>query len=313
MAALLKEAIRPNLVQTLESTPAFIHGGPFANIAHGANSIIATKCALKLADYVVTEAGFGSDLGGEKFMDVVCRKAGFRPSCVVLVATVRALKMHGGVPKKELQKEDLDALDKGLANLKKHIENMRNFGVPVVVAINHFHADTIAEIRLLKERCAHLNVPIIESRVWEQGGKGGAELAKTVVETIEKVPSAFTFLYEDTLNLWKKVERIAQEIYGASELEADKNVRERFKNLQEQGLGHLPIIVAKTQYSFSSDPNLLGRPKHFNLQIRDIRVATGAEFLIVYCGDIMTMPGLPKVPSAEIIDIDDNGKICGLF
>ncbi len=313
MAALLKDAIRPNLVQTLENTPAFVHGGPFANIAHGANSIIATKCALKLADYVITEAGFGSDLGGEKFMDIVCRKAGFKPNCVVLVATIRALKMHGGVPKNNLKNENLIALEKGLDNLKKHIENMQRFGVPVVVAINHFHADTEAEIKLLKDQCAYLNVPLVESRVWEQGGRGGELLAKAVINVIETVPGVFKYLYEDSMGLFNKVECIAREIYGATEVEADKSVRNKFKDLEARGLGHLPICMAKTQYSLSSDPNLLGRPRHFNLQVRDIKIATGAEFLIVYCGDIMTMPGLPKVPAAELIDIDENGKISGLF
>ncbi|MFH0920542.1 MAG: formate--tetrahydrofolate ligase [Fibrobacterota bacterium] len=313
MAALLKDALRPNLVQTLEQTPAFVHGGPFANIAHGANSIIATRCALKMADYVVTEAGFGSDLGGEKFMDVVCRKAGFKPSAVVIVATIRACKMHGGVKKEDLKKENLEALEKGLANLKKHIENMRNFGMPVVVALNHFYTDTLAEVALIKEKCAHLGVDVVESRVWEKGGEGGEALAKRVVEVIDKIPGDFTYLYEDNLNLWKKIERIAQEIYGAAELEAEKRVRDRIAQFQEQGYGHFPIIMAKTQYSLSSDPQLLGRPKHFNLNIRDVKLATGAEFLVVYCGDIMTMPGLPKVPAAEIIDIDENGKISGLF
>ena len=313
MAALLKEAVRPNLVQTLEYTPAFVHGGPFANIAHGANSIIATKCALKLADYVITEAGFGSDLGGEKFVDIVCRKAGFKPGCVVIVATVRALKMHGGVAKKDLAAENLDALGKGITNLEKHIENMRGFGLPVIVALNHFVKDTPAEVRLLMDKCKQLGVEIVESRVWEKGGEGGKALAEAVVKTLEKAPSNFTFLYEDGLELFKKVERIARKIYGASGLEVDKSVRDKFKALQDQGLGHLPVCMAKTQYSLSADPGLLGRPTDYTLQIRDIRVATGAEFLVAYCGDIMTMPGLPKVPAAEIIDIDGNGKISGLF
>jgi formate--tetrahydrofolate ligase len=313
MTALLKDAIRPNLVQTIEHTPAFIHGGPFANIAHGANSIIATRSALKLADYVVTEAGFGSDLGGEKFVDIVCRKSGMKPSCVVIVATVRACKLHGGQKKEELKVENLDALERGLGNLKKHIENMHNFGLPVVVALNHFYTDTPAEIKFIKEKCAHLGVDMVESRVWEKGGEGGRDLAAKVVELIQKVPADFTLLYEDNLNLFKKVERIAQEIYGASELEAEKRVRDKFKQYQDEGYGHYPICMAKTQYSLSSDPQLMGRPKHFNLNVRDIRLATGAEFLIVYCGDIMTMPGLPKVPAAEIIDVDGNGKISGLF
>jgi formate--tetrahydrofolate ligase len=266
-----------------------------------------------VADYVVTEAGFGSDLGGEKFMNIVCRKAGFRPDCVVIVASVRALKMHGGVAREALHLENLGALEKGLGNLKKHIENMHDFGVPVVVAVNHFQRDTAAELGLIQDRCAHLNVPIIDTRVWAHGGKGGEELARAVVETIDRVPSAFNLLYDDSLSLWEKTERIAQEIYGASELEADKNVRAKFRDLQDQGLGHLPICMAKTQYSFSTDPHLLGRPKHFNLQIRDIQVATGAEYLVVYCGDIMIMPGMPRIPAAELIDIDEDGKISGLF
>ena len=229
------------------------------------------------------------------------------------MASIRALKMHGGVSRENLNRENLEALDKGLGNLKKHIENMHDFGVPVVVAVNHFYADTAAELKVIQDRCAHLNVPIIDTRVWAQGGRGGVDLARAVVDTIERVPSAFNLLYEDSLSLWEKVERIAQEIYGASELEADKNVRAKFRALQNQGLGHLPICMSKTQYSFSSDPHLLGRPKHFNLQIRDIQAATGAEYLIVYCGDIMTMPGLPRNPAAELIDIDEHGKISGLF
>ena len=313
MTALLKDAIRPNLVQTLEGTPAFIHGGPFANIAHGANSIIATKSALKLADYVVTEAGFGSDLGGEKFMDIVSRKAGFHPDVVVIVATVRSLKMNGGVAKDKLKEENIEALGKGIENLKRHIANMQGFGLPVVVALNHFTFDTAAEVAEVKKKCAHLGVDVVESRVWEKGGEGGADLARAVVKLIEEKPADFHYLYEDDMPLWKKVETIAQKIYGADLVEADKKVRDKFRELQDGGYGHLPVCMAKTQYSFSSDPNLLGAPKNFNLHVRDIKLAAGAEFVIVYCGDIMTLPGLPKVPAAEYIDVDENGRITGLF
>jgi formate--tetrahydrofolate ligase len=313
MTALLKDAIRPNLVQTLEGTPAFIHGGPFANIAHGANSIIATKGALKLADYVVTEAGFGSDLGGEKFMDIVSRKAGFHPDAVVIVATVRSLKMNGGVAKDKLKEENVEALGRGIENLKRHISNMQGFGLPVVVALNHFSFDTDAEVAEVKKKCAHLGVDVIESRVWEKGGEGGADLARAVVKLIEEKPADFHYLYEDDMPLWKKVETIAQKIYGADQVEADRKVRDKFRELQEGGYGHLPVCMAKTQYSFSSDPNLLGAPKHFNLHVRDLKLAAGAEFVVVYCGDIMTLPGLPKVPAAEMIDVDENGRITGLF
>jgi formate--tetrahydrofolate ligase len=313
MAALLKDAIRPNLVQTLESTPTFVHGGPFANIAHGANSIIATRTALKLADYVVTEAGFGADLGAEKFMNIVCRKAGFSPSAVVMVATIRALKMNGGQPQNELKVEAPRALSRGLANLKRHIESVRKFGLPVVVALNRFSEDTDEEVAATMEKCAHLGVSVIESTVWAQGSKGGLDLARAVVQLIDEVPSDFQYLYEDEQPLWSKVETIAHEIYGAREVTADKRVRNRFKKLQSDGYGHLPVCMAKTQYSFSADPKLLGAPKHFDLAVRDIKLAAGAEFVIVYCGDIMTMPGLPRVPSAELIDVDPSGRITGLF
>ncbi len=313
MTALLKDAIRPNLVQTLEHTPAFIHGGPFANIAHGANSIIATRAALKLADYVVTEAGFGSDLGAEKFMNIVCRKAGFAPSVVVMVATIRSLKMNGGAAPKDLQLENPEALVRGLANLKRHIGNIRSFGLPVVVALNRFVKDTPSEISVTMEKCAHLGVEVIESTVWEHGSKGGRTLAETIVNTIDTVPSDFRYLYEDDLSLWKKIEAVAQNIYGAREVDATKAVRNKLRRLQEEGYGNLPVCMAKTQYSFSSDPKLLGAPKNFDLTVRDVRLAAGAEFVIVYCGNIMTMPGLPKVPSAEHIDVDDDGRITGLF
>ena len=313
MTALLKDALRPNLVQTIEHTPTFVHGGPFANIAHGANSIIATRAALKMADYVVTEAGFGADLGAEKFMNLVCRKAGFKPDAVVIVATIRALKMNGGMPKNELTQENLAALTSGLANLKRHISNIHSFGLPLVVALNRFSADTPKEVVLAMEKCAHLGVEVIESTVWEHGSKGGIKLAEAVIDIIDRVPSDFTYLYEDSLPLWKKIEVVAQKIYGARELEADKRVRNKLHNLEKAGYGHLPVCIAKTQYSFSSDPKLLGAPEHFDLTVRDVRLAAGAEFVIVYCGDIMTMPGLPKVPAAEVIDVDENGQITGLF
>ncbi len=313
MTALLKDAIRPNLVQTLEHVPTFVHGGPFANIAHGANSIIATRTALKLADYVVTEAGFGSDLGAEKFMNIVCRKAGFSPAAVVMVATIRSLKMNGGVAQQDLTLENHDALTRGLGNLKRHIENIRSFGLPVVVALNRFVKDTPEEVRLTIEKCAHLGVNVIESTVWEHGSKGGLDLARAVVHIIDTVPCDFKYLYEDDLPLWNKIEAIAQNIYGAREVDATKAVRNKLRRFQEEGHGRLPVCMAKTQYSFSSDPKLLGAPKRFDLAVRDVRLAAGAEFVIVYCGDIMTMPGLPAVPSAEHIDVTEDGRITGLF
>lgn len=313
MAALLKNAIRPNLVQTLEGTPAFVHGGPFANIAHGANSIIATKSALHLADYVVTEAGFGTDLGGEKFMNIVSRKAGFHPDAVVIVATARSLKMNGGMAMDQLREEHLPSLARGIDNLKQHISNMQDFGLPVVVALNHFVFDTENEISEIKKQCASLGVDVIETRVWERGGQGGAELARAVVRLIEDNPPDFHYLYESELPLWEKVEAIATKIYKADYVEASKKVRDKFQLLQQEGFGHFPICIAKTQYSFSSNPKLLGAPRGFSLQVRDIKLAAGAEFVIVYCGDIMTLPGLPKVPAAEWIDIDDSGRITGLF
>jgi len=313
MTALLKDAIRPNLVQTLEHTPTFVHGGPFANIAHGANSIIATRVALKLADYVVTEAGFGSDLGAEKFMNIVCRKAGFAPSAVVMVATIRSLKMNGGAAQKELHLANPEALQRGLGNLKRHIENVRSFGLPVVVALNRFVKDTDEEVATTMEKCAHLGVSVIESTVWEHGSKGGRQLAEAVLSIIDTIPHDFHYLYEDELPLWKKIEAVAHSVYGAREVAATKNVRNKLRRLQEEGYGHLPVCMAKTQYSFSSDPKLLGAPKHFDLTVRDVRLAAGAEFVIVYCGDIMTMPGLPRVPAAEHIDVEESGRITGLF
>ncbi len=313
MTALLKDAIRPNLVQTIEHTPALIHGGPFANIAHGANSILATRTALKLADYVVTEAGFGSDLGGEKFMNIVCRNAGFAPDAVVMVATIRALKMNGGARLDALEQENPQALSRGLANLKRHIENIRTFGLPVVVTLNRFSQDTTLEVSTIKEKCAHLGVDVVECNVWEKGSEGGIDLANAVVDMIQRVPSDFQLLYPDEMSLWKKVEAVAQRIYGAREVSADKRIRRKLKDLDESGCGHLPVCIAKTQYSFSSDPKLLGAPKNFDLLVRDVRLAAGAEFVIVYCGNIMTMPGLPSRPAAEEIDVDDEGRITGLF
>jgi formate--tetrahydrofolate ligase len=313
MTALLRDALRPNLVQTIEHTPTFVHGGPFANIAHGANSVIATRAALKMADYVVTEAGFGSDLGAEKFINIVCRKAGFAPDVVVMVATIRSLKMNGGVEKSRLGEENLVALNAGLANLKRHIENIHSFGLPVVVALNRFVLDTDAEVALTMEKCAHLGVDVIESTVWEHGSKGGIKLAEAVVKTIDSVPADFHYLYEDALPLWGKIEAVAKRIYGARKVTADKQVRNKIRTLETSGYGHFPVCMAKTQYSFSSDPMLLGAPANFDLTVRDVRLAAGAEFVIVYCGDIMTMPGLPKVPTAEVIDVDDEGRITGLF
>ena len=313
MAVLLKNAIKPNLVQTLEHTPAFIHGGPFANIAHGCNSVTATKSALKLADYVVTEAGFGADLGAEKFIDIKCRKAGLRPSAVVLVATLRALKYHGGVDLKELNQENLAALETGFTNLERHVRNIReHYGLPCVVGINHFTFDTEAEINLLKEKLAPYGVPVVVSKHWAEGGKGAEDLARAVVELTENATSDFHFLYEDEQPLWDKMKTIATKIYGASEITADSDVRSKIKKLQEQ-YGHYPVCVAKTQYSFSTDPKLRGAPSGHVVNIREVRLAAGAEFIVMVCGDIMTMPGLPKVPSAEKIDIDENGTVVGLF
>ncbi len=313
MAVLLKNAIKPNLVQTLEHTPAFIHGGPFANIAHGCNSVTATKNALKLADYVVTEAGFGADLGAEKFIDIKCRKAGLRPNAVVLVATLRALKYHGGVDLKELNQENLEALETGFANLERHVRNIReHYGLPCVVGINHFTYDTEAEINLLKQKLAPYGVPVVVSKHWAEGGKGAEELARAVVAITETEQTDFRFVYEDDQPLWDKMKAIATKIYGASDIIADTDVRNRIKKLQEE-YGHYPVCVAKTQYSFSTDPKLRGAPSNHVVHIREVRLAAGAEFIVMICGDIMTMPGLPKVPSAEKIDIDAEGKVVGLF
>ena len=312
MAALLKDALAPNLVQTLEHSPAFIHGGPFANIAHGCNSVLATKTALKMADYVVTEAGFGADLGAEKFVDIKCRKAGLQPSAAVLVATVRALKFHGGVDVKALGQPNLEALDKGIANIERHVRNIReNYGLPCVVSINHRTEDTDAEIKLLMDRLAGHDTKVILARHWAQGGPGAADVAREVVRLCEQ-PSQFKFVYEESATLWDKMKAIATRIYGASDITADAKVRAQIKQLQES-YGHYPVCVAKTQYSFSTDPSLRGAPSGHVVNIREVRLAAGAEFIVMICGDIMTMPGLPKEPSACSIDISEDGKIMGLF
>jgi formate--tetrahydrofolate ligase len=313
MTVLLRDAIKPNLVQTLEHNPAFIHGGPFANIAHGCNSVLATKLSLGLSEYTVTEAGFGADLGAEKFFNIKCRKAGLRPDAVVIVATVRALKLHGGVPLKDLARPNLEALDKGVENLKKHIENVHRFGLPVVVAINHFAADTDEEIQLIRDKCAYLTVKIVKGDFWKCGGAGAEDLARAVLEVVENTKTDFTLLYPDSCTLWQKVGIICREIYGATDVLADKKLREKFHQLQESGFGHLPICMAKTQYSLSTDPGLVGRPKNFDVPLRDVMVAAGAGFVVVLTGDIMTMPGLPKTPAAEQIDIDADGQVVGLF
>jgi formate--tetrahydrofolate ligase len=313
MTALLRDAMAPNLVQTLENNPAFIHGGPFANIAHGCNSVMATKTALKLADYVVTEGGFGADLGAEKFVDIKCRKAGLKPSAAVIVATVRALKFHGGVPVAEVGKENLIALEKGLVNLERHIHNVRDhYGLPPVVAINSRAEDTAAEVKLMQEKLAHLGVKILHARHFAEGGKGALDVAKEVIRLCDQ-PSNFKFVYEDHQSLWEKMKAIATKIYGASDITADSKVRQQIKHFQEAGYGHYPVCVAKTQYSFSTDPKLLGAPSGHMVNVREVRLAAGAEFIVMICGDIMTMPGLPKVPAANSIDVDETGKIVGLF
>ena len=313
MTTLLKDALAPNLVQTLENNPALIHGGPFANIAHGCNSVLATQTALKISDYVVTEAGFGADLGAEKFFDIKCRKAGLAPDCVVLVATIRALKMHGGVAKDALGEENLEALEAGMANLERHLANIAKFGVPVVVGLNRFSADSEAERALVLERCQALGAAAVESDHWASGGAGAEDLANKVVETIDGTPSNFKPLYADDVPLWDKVRTVAQEVYGADDIIADKKVRTQFKDLQDGGFGHFPVCIAKTQYSFSTDPNLKGAPSNHVVPVREVRVSAGAEFLVVVCGDIMTMPGLPRTPAANSINVDESGNIIGLF
>ncbi|MDA9596668.1 formate--tetrahydrofolate ligase [Candidatus Pelagibacter sp.] len=313
MTVLLKDAIRPNVTQTLENNPAIIHGGPFANIAHGCNSVIATKTGLKLADYVVTEAGFGADLGAEKFLDIKCRKSNLKPSCVVIVATIRALKMHGGVAKDDLKNENVEALKKGLVNLERHIQNVQKFGLPVAVAVNHFIKDTDSEVKALIEFCDGLGVKASLCTHWANGGEGTKELAAHVADLCEKNEAKFQFLYESKTPLFKKIETIAKEIYRADEVIADTKIREQLKNFEEAGYGELPICVAKTQYSFSTDPSLKGAPSGHSLPIREIRLSSGAEFIVVVCGAIMTMPGLPRVPAADSIKLNKDGEIEGLF
>ena len=313
MTVLLKDAIRPNITQTLENNPAIIHGGPFANIAHGCNSVIATKASLKLSDYVVTEAGFGADLGAEKFLDIKCRKSNLKPDCVVLVATIRALKMHGDVSKEDLKNENVNALKKGLVNLERHINNVRKFGLPVTVAINHFVTDSKAEVDAVLSFCTTQGVKASMCTHWSDGGDGATELAQNVIDICEENKNTFKFLYEDDLTLFKKIEKIAQEIYHASEVVADTKVRQQLKDFETKGFGKLPVCIAKTQYSFSTDPNLKGAPTGHVLPIREVRLSSGAEFIVVVCGDIMTMPGLPSVPAANSIKLKDHGEIEGLF
>ena len=313
MTALLKDALQPNLVQTLENNPAFVHGGPFANIAHGCNSVLATKTALKLSDYVVTEAGFGADLGAEKFFDIKCRKAGLSPDCAVVVATIRALKMHGGVAKDDLGKEDVGAVEKGMANLRRHIENIGRFGVPVVVAVNRFSADTEAERQAVIDGCAALGVQAIECDHWASGGAGTEDLAHKVVEVADSGTADFKVLYPDDMGLWDKIKTVASEIYGADDITGDAKVRNQLRDLEAQGFGNFPICIAKTQYSFSTDPNLKGAPSGHVVPVREVRLSSGAEFLVVICGEIMTMPGLPRKPAANSITVDENNNITGLF
>ena len=313
MAALLKEALKPNLIQTLEHTPAVVHGGPFANIAHGCNSLRATKTALKLADYTITEAGFGADLGAEKFFDIKCRIGGFKPDAVVLVATVRALKYNGGVARADLGKENLEALERGIANLEKHIENIAKYDVPCVVTLNQFTTDTEEELAFVRTFCEERGCEFALSQVWEKGGEGGIELANKVVETVEKKESHFKCLYEDSLSLKEKMETVAKEIYGAGNVVYDKAVEKEIARLERLGFGNMPVCMAKNQYSLSDDPSLLGRPEGFTIHIRDVYVSAGAGFVVAITGTVMTMPGLPEIPAAERIDVDDSGRITGLF
>ena len=312
MTVLLKEALMPNLVQTLENNPAIIHGGPFANIAHGCNSVIATKTSLQLSDYVVTEAGFGADLGAEKFLNIKCRKADIKPSAVVLVATIRALKMHGGVAKADLGNENIEAIKLGISNLKRHILNIKKFGLPVVIAINHFVADTDNELKALQNECKIIGVEAIPCYHWAKGGQGAIDLAKKVVELCDS-PQNFKLLYKDDISLFDKIQTIASEIYDANEVIADSKIRDQLKLFEKNGYGHFPICIAKTQYSFSTDPNLKGAPSNHALPIREVRLSSGAEFIVVVCGEIMTMPGLPSVPAANSIKLNDKGEIEGLF
>ena len=313
MTVLLKDALQPNVVQTLENTLAIIHGGPFANIAHGCNSVMATKTAMKIADYVITEAGFGADLGAEKFFDIKCRKAGLKPDAVVLVATVRALKYNGGVAKADLSNENLDALAKGFVNLEKHIENIQKYGVPVVVTLNHFVADTDAEVAYVKERCEAMGATFAVAKVWADGGEGGKALAEKVLETLETKKSDFHFLYEDELNIVEKVNKVCKEIYGAGTVSFSAAAKKTLAQIDKLGFNHFPVCIAKTQYSLSDDPKVLGRPEGFEVTVKEIRISAGAGFIVVLLGDVMTMPGLPKKPAALNIDIDENGNIVGLF
>ena len=313
ITALLKDAFQPNLVQTLENNPAFVHGGPFANIAHGCNSVVSTATALKLADYVVTEAGFGADLGAEKFFNIKCRKSGLKPEVVVLVATTKALKMHGGVKKEDLGIEDVEAIKKGCKNLERHIENITKFKIPVVVAINDYVTDTKKEHEAIINFCKTINIPCKVSSHWEKGGEGAENLAKEVAKIADSKSADFKPLYDNKLSLWDKTQYIAQNIYGAAEIIADKKVRNQFKKLEDDGFGEYPICMAKTQYSFSTDPLLMGAPSGHDVPIREVRLSAGAEFVVVVCGEIMTMPGLPRIPAAENIDVDDKGLIQGLF
>ena len=314
MAALLKDAIKPNLVQTLENNLAIIHGGPFANIAHGCNTVTATQAALKLGEYVVTEAGFGADLGAEKFIDIKCRKSGLRPDAVVVVATLRALKHHGGVEAKDLNTPNLVALEKGMANLERHVDNIRNrYGLPCVVSINHFTSDTEPELDLLRQKMDQQGVPVVVARHWSQGSAGAEDLARIVVQLAESGTAKMRYVYEDADTLWDKMKAIATQVYGAADISADAAVRAKIAKLQQDGFGHYPVCVAKTQYSFSTDPNLRAAPSGHVVNVREVRLAAGAEFVVMICGDIMTMPGLPKEPASMRIDIDDDGKITGLF
>ena len=312
MTVLLKQALMPNLVQTLENNPAIIHGGPFANIAHGCNSVIATKTSLQLSDYVVTEAGFGADLGAEKFFDIKCRKSGLTPSAVVLVATIRALKMHGGVAKADLSNENVEAVKSGISNLKRHVSNIKKFGLPVVIAINHFVADTENEMQALQEECKSIGVEAVPCYHWAKGGEGTVELAKKVVEIANGI-NTFKYLYEDKISLLEKIKTIATEIYDADDVIADSKIRDQLKQFEENGYGDFPICIAKTQYSFSTDPTLKGAPSNHSIPIREVRLSSGAEFIVVVCGEIMTMPGLPSVPAANSIFLNDEGEIEGLF
>ena len=313
MTVLLREALQPNLVQTLENNPAFVHGGPFANIAHGCNSVIATKLAMRLSEFTVTEAGFGADLGAEKFLNIKCRQSGLQPDAVVLVATVRALKMHGGVKKKDLGIPHPAAVQQGLVNLEKHLENLRSFGLPVVVAINHFQCDTEQEHCVIENRCRDLGVKAIRCRHWAEGGAGAIELAEEVVSMSAQTANAFDFLYASELPLWDKIRAVAQKMYGARDITASSQVRHKLRDLEQSGLGGLPVCMAKTQYSFSTDPTRMGRPRDFEVPIRDVKVSAGAGFVVALTGEIMTMPGLPSIPSAEKIDLDSCGHITGLF